>query len=261
MIQDGAEIMVDGAMAQRGVRMLRALIDAAPAGSAVTKSYAGRHNLLVLYGVGLQYRFDAMQAHRARGGHVAMWDLGYFDRDEAMRVSIDALHPTAEQLMLSPPGNSRRAFALRQDADPGGPVLLVGLGNKSAHMYRLAPMEWEHKAMKRIAARYPGRKVLWRPKGRRMYVLPNTALCHGQPIEEALRGCSIVVCRHSNVAVDACIAGVPVDCQDGAALALYGDNPAPTLLQRAEFLQRLTWWNWRPSEAPEAWAWMRKVIA
>ena len=35
-------------------------------------------------------------------------------------------------------------------------------------------------------------------------------------IADVLNGCSVVVCRHSNVAVDACIAGVPVECEGGA---------------------------------------------
>lgn len=258
---DGIEILIDQPMAKRGERMLRALAACAPAGTVVTEQYGGRHRLLVVYGVGRDYKFAAFKAHRAVGGHVACWDLGYWDRDDAMRVSIDGLHPTAEQLAMAPAEGARHRVALREDSDPAGPILLVGIGAKSAYMYGLQTMEWERATLARIRRQHPGRRVLWRPKGRKAVSLGGAALHHGMPIETALRGCSLVVCRHSNVAVDACIAGVPVECEDGAARALYRGNREPTREQRAEFLRRLGWWNWKPGEAPAAWQWMGKVLA
>jgi hypothetical protein len=71
-----------------------------------------------------------------------------------------------------------------------------------------------------------------------------------------MRGCSLVVCRHSNVAIDACIAGVPVECDDGAAFALYRNGPQPDENARREFLGRLAWWNWggtRPPRRGDSW--------
>jgi hypothetical protein len=82
----------------------------------------------------------------------------------------------------------------------------------------------------------------------------------GGDIKDVLRGCSLVVCRHSNVAIDACVAGVPVDCEGGAALALYAEHPQPTREHRVQFLQRLSWWQWRPSEARDAWQFVNRMI-
>ena len=93
-----------------------------------------------------------------------------------------------------------------------------------------------------------GRAAVLRPKKVRHATLP--------PIEEALKGKSLVVCRHSNVAIDACIAGVPVRCEDGAAFALYRDFERPTRDERLGFLRSLAWWNWKPSEAGEAWKYL-----
>ena len=45
----------------------------------------------------------------------------------------------------------------------------------------------------------------------------------------------------------------------GLAAALYRGNPSPTREQRAEFLRRLTFWEWRPDEAAQAWAWILRV--
>lgn len=85
-------------------------------------------------------------------------------------------------------------------------------------------------------------------------------------IEKALQGCSLVVCRHSNVAVDAIIAGVPVVCYDGAANAIYNSELTKIVEPVAEpirlkFLRNLAWWQWRDSEirSGEMWKWMRTM--
>ena len=255
---DGWEILTDWPrLNARATRMMRALADAAPAGSLVSQRATGARRNLMLYGPGAPEKLPLVKRTLQRGGRVAMWDLGYWDRLGAMRLAIDTLHPTAAQLALAPAGPGRRVFELREDADPSGPILLIGVGPKSVYAYNLrASGNWEREQLKRIRAQYPGRAILYRPKGDKATTIAGLPLRHGMPIEEALRGCSLVVCRHSNVAVDACIAGVPVECEDGAALALYRDGAAPSREQRAEFLRRLTWWEWSQHEAPAAWRWV-----
>src|SRR5690606_31042250 len=98
---------------------------------------------------------------------------------------------------------------------------------------------------------FPGRKVIFRPKRRDDMKLP--CKTDGEtPIAELLRGSSLVVCRHSNVAVDAAIAGVPFECEDGAAAWLQA-RPY-TAENRLDFLRRLAHWQYRPDEADRAWA-------
>lgn len=259
-MHSGIELLIDSPMAARGRRMLAALADTAPAGTIVTDRYRGGRRLLVVYGVGRDYKFAAMKRQLAAGGHIACWDLGYWDRDDAMRLSIDALHPTEQQLQLAPATGWRREVEIREDAKAHGHILLVGLGRKSAHMYGLSGYEWERARLARIRREHPERRICWRPKGKDRDVLPGTDLLAGMSIDAALRGASLVVCRHSNVAVDACIAGIPVECDDGAAFALYRHGSAPTADERREFLRRLGWWNWRPGEADAAWRWMLEVI-
>lgn len=253
-----AEILIAPPLSHRGEKMLRALARVAPPGSVVTSRYSGQCKVLVIYGPGAPVRLQQAAQHRAGGGRVVMWDLGYWDREATMRLSVDTLHPTAAQLELAP-DTARGAFFLRQDADPAGPIMLVGLGPKSCVAYGYAPMQWEHRQLDALRARFPGREILWRPKGDKPTLIRGTTLRHGMPIHEALSGCSLVVCRHSNVAVDACIAGVPVECEDGAALALYHGNPEPTIEQRARFLQRLSWFNWGFNEAQACWNWIAQL--
>src|SRR5207247_6184250 len=116
---------------------------------------------------------------------------------------------------------------------------------------------WERAALLRIRRVYPVRPIIYRPKNEDGTILPGTRKMAGMPIEQVLRRASLVMCRHSNVAVDACIAGVPAVCEDGAASWLYNndlENPTnPTYEQRLRFLRNLAWWQWRPTEAAQCW--------
>jgi hypothetical protein len=68
-----------------------------------------------------------------------------------------------------------------------------------------------------------------------------------------LKKAGLVVCRHSNVAVDACRVGAPVVTQDGAAASIYPRRLSkyqeqPSQEVRQEFLERLAWWQWSVDE-------------
>lgn len=260
-MRNGFELLIDPPLMLKAEKFMNALRSNLPPGGEVQTSYKGDKRVLVLYGPGAPRRLAIIRKHRAAGGRVAMWDLGYWDRKHGMRLAVDHLHPSAEHLAMAPEGPGRREFALRNDADPAGPVLLVGLGPKSCVAWGLKPMQWEREKLADLWNRFPRREIRWRPKGEESVALAGTTLTHGMPIEEALKGCSLVVCRHSNVAVDACVAGIPVECEDGAALALYRGNPNPSPAERAEFLRRLSWWEWRRSEPEAAWSWIAKVTA
>lgn len=257
---DGWELLFDPPYNAKAARFMNAMVAAAPAGVDVVPAYRGKRRWLMLYGPGSPERLPLVQRHVDAGGHVAMWDLGYWDRDRSMRLAIDTLHPTEQQLGRTPPV-PRREFVLREDADPGGGILLIGLGRKSLFAYGIGDeLTWERAKLADLRKRYPGRPIYWRPKGERAIDLDGLPMRHAMPIEEALRGLSLVAVRHSNVAVDAAVAGVPVECDDGAAIALYRDNPRPTVAQRLDFLARLSWWNWGSDEARETWAHLGEIM-
>lgn len=252
------EVMMDQPMAKRGRRMLDALAQNAPLGTQVTSSYSGRSRVLMMYGAGLDYRTNVMHQHLKRGGRVVTWDLGYWDREFSMRMAVDGIHPTVEHIEQAPT-EAKQQFSLREDANPDGPILLIGIGFKSVCAYDLGYMQWEQVKLAELRARFEHKKILWRPKGKDQARLPGTELAVGMPIEHAMRGCSLVICRHSNVAVDACIAGIPVECEDGAAYALYRNNPSPTREQRLDFLNRLSWFNWKIGDANPIWHHIQRV--
>lgn len=250
-------------ISRRGRIMMQAMIDAAPKVGVrciVTETYRRKANLLMSYGLGHLERRRGTEAHVAAGGRLIGWDLGYWDRESAMRVTVDSGHPKA---MPDMPADrwSRSGISLREDFNPKGPIILVGMGHKSRAQFGYEGQAWELGKLKQIQRQFPGHRVLYRPKKPESWQASEISV---GSVEAALRGASLVVCRHSNVAVDACIAGVPVVCEDGAAAALYGSdlsNPViPDREARLRFLQNLAWWQYRPEEAVMAWKFLIKVI-
>jgi hypothetical protein len=241
-----AEVLIDPQMVRRGARMIDALIAAAPIEVKVSKRYTGTCEILMTYGTGHPVRRPWWLQHRASGGRCIGWDLGYWHHERGtMRATIDDDHP---QRLIRPEPPERwdpQRIELRNDFRKDGHALIVGMGQKSLALHRLREGQWEAQAVAKAVA-----------MGLRPLVRPKKVIGPRETIEEALKGAALVLCRHSNVAVDACIAGVPVICEDGAAHALYQHGPAPTAAQRLEFLRSLAWWNWQPAEAARAWEYL-----
>ncbi|WP_440221838.1 hypothetical protein ACQQ2N_12140 [Dokdonella sp. MW10] len=259
------EVVIAPRTALRGEKMLRAMVAAADeAGVRVTVTDRRRQQApwLMTYGLGHPERRAANVAHVRAGGRLIGWDLGYWNREVpdafGMRLTIDADHPHG---WITPaPGwrFDREGIELREDFDPTGPIVLVGMGKKQRRMLGISARAWELGAIRKLRREFPNRRIVYRPK-REESPLDGCPTARG-PIEHVLHGASLVVCAHSNVAVDACIAGVPVRCSDGAALTLYRDNPQPSREQRLEFLRSLAWWQWSPPEAAEAWAFIKGCL-
>jgi len=222
-----------------------------------SRSYQGGADLLLLWGPGGRDRVDPMRRQLAAGGHVACFDLAYWDRHRKVRVSIDAPHPQAWVLKRDWPPTRLKADYLRtaHSWNPTGPVILAGIGDKARAQYGVAVDLWE--AARRAECRQRGLRVVDRPK------LPGG----DRTIDQALRGASLVVTWHSNVAVDAIRLGIPVVCQDGAAAAVCPAALPETLAPlpvaiRNRFLANLAHFQWNPqTEAAACWAWLQDVLA
>lgn len=218
---------------------------------------------LFVYGLG-----GLDRVHYASRGRVVAFDLAYWDRkgtSRKYRVSIGGFHSPDRIFNGNYPGPMRWQAAampiVPKGGDPNGPILLVGNGPKST---AVGAAGWTAEKSRELRKVFPDRKVWHRPKPDRM-VEPGVlcdAVVTEEPIEEVLKRVSLVVCRHSNVAVDACRLGVPVVCEDGAAASIYPkhfDGEQPGLRRRTEFLHRLAWWQWSPSECETElfWNWIK----
>lgn len=263
------EILIGAPMAARGEKMLAAMIAAAPEAGIhpiVSRRWTRASKYLMSYGLGHPDRRVWTEAHKRRGGRLIGWDLGYWLRDVPlqfhMRLTIDDDHPhrEIEPMLGSAPSERWESYGieLRDDAYASGPIILVGLGAKQRQVSGYGPQQWERAQLQSLRARFPGRRIFYRPKRPEMS-LDGLNAAMGR-IEDAIKSSSLVVCAHSNVAVDACIAGIPVECDDGAALALYRNNPNPTRDERLAFLRALAWWQWNPTEALEAWTFIRSRL-
>jgi hypothetical protein len=255
------EILIQPNMHHKGLRMLQALVATAPAPHTVVDRPSGRARVLMTYGVGDPERMKVVEEHRARGGTSVLWDMGYFATKDfigGMRLSVNEWHP--QRLLDRAPRDSSRwdalHLSLRNDYDPKGPIILVGMGPKTRAI--VSDPHWEVAALAKLKRRFPRHRIIFRPKPGRSHPTIPCQIDGRSPIEQVLKGASLVVCRHSNVALDAVVAGVPFEASDGAAKWL--DGKPYTAENRLELLWRCMWFNWRPDEAAQAWKMVLKCL-
>lgn len=256
------EILITPDMSEKGTRMLRALASTCPQPSRVVSQPSGTAEVLMLYGPGNPARKVMADAQLACGKKLVIWDLGYFAQQYViggMRFSVDQGHP-AHLLDLAPADGARwdrLQVSLRDDYDPKGPIILVGLGPKTRAVVQ--DKNWENLKFTQLRRRFPGKRIIFRPKPRRAHPpIPCEVDAHS-PIEKVLNGASLVVVRHSNVACDAVLAGIPYEASDGAVKWL--DGKPYSRENRLEFLQRLMYFNWLPDEAAKAWGMVLKCVS
>ncbi len=256
------EIIITPDMGLKGTRMLQAMADTAPMPCRVVTEPSGSAKTLMIYGPGHPVRKVQAEQHAAAGGRLVLWDIGYFAHTHcpgAMRLSIDHGHPQGMLDRVPLDGSRWDALGvpLRQDYQVKGPILLIGLGPKARAT--MDNKEWERQAFAKLRRRFPRANIVFRPKPNRPHPMLPCRIDGKTPIDVLLRGVSLVVCKHSNVAVDATVAGVPFECSDGAACWLHGKPYSPA--NRLEFLRRLMWFNWHAEEAAEAWKVIQRCCA
>lgn len=227
---------------------------------------------VIMWGLGNPAMAAAGKSALARGAHFVTWDLGYFmrrgtDDERRWRVSVDAMHP--DEIVMArdrPPERwDSLGIALRNEFDPDGPVILVGMGRKSAVWYGEEVGEWERDTALKIEALWPDRRHIFRPKPGHpghCQSVPRFAVQSERSVEAALSGASLVVVRHSNVAIDAVIAGVPVVASGGIAAAVVdltpdGDHEPLDDETRLSFLRNAAWFEYSISEMTSPYMWDR----
>lgn len=194
-------------------------------------------------------------------------DLGYWGRREGGRWSgfhkivVNARHPTAyyRNPQHSPDrfekfGVSIKPF-LRAAKPTPAPILLAGMGDKGALAEGFQPEEWERWAIAEIR-KHTDRAIRYRPKPSWKEARPIHGTEHSHrdtPIEKELEHCWAVVTHHSNVAVDAILAGVPAFCWGGVGrekslqdLAAIEDPLAST--NRYEWAADIAYTQWSIAE-------------
>lgn len=212
--------------------------------------------------------------YRAAGKPVVYIDLGYWGRRQNgtsigrwkgyHKISVNSRHPTAYFQKFK--HGSERAERLGVTLSPwrarGKHILVAGMGAKAARFEGLGLLEWEKATVAELRQR-TDRPIVFRPK-------PNCSFSHPiegsrfspgtQPLADVLADCHAVVTHHSNVAVEALVAGVPTFCWGGVATPLslqdlrQIEEPAlPDARQR--WLNDVTFCQWSVLEMTEGAAW------
>jgi hypothetical protein len=261
-----AEILTEPGMNVTGRSILRAIARyGADVGVSVTfvDRYVGKAPWLVMWGVGATGRAQIRDKHIAAGGTAFLWDIGYFRRtkiDGHCKVGINQDYATLWLDKVKPtPGRwNELGLELKDLHDPDGHIVLAGIGPKQ-HEYQRGKIDtWEQDKLNDLRQRFPGRHIVYRPKPRRPFVpLPCETNCTDD-IEQVLRGASLAVCHHSNVAVDAVLAGVPFESDDGVSTWLR--NKPYTYDTRLDFVQRLANFQYKAHEMKAAWKLLRGLV-
>jgi hypothetical protein len=224
---------------------------------------------------GLEGRLPQVFRDYQAKGRAVYIDLGYWGRREGGRwtgyhkVAVNARHPTAYYRRPShPSGRFERFNVPIQLSEPRGrhaPILLCGMGDKAARAEGYAPETWERWAVNEIR-RYTDRPIVYRPKPSWKRARPIEG-CGYSPktreIDAELRGAWAVVTHHSNAAVEAVLAGVPVFCWYGVAadmglrdLSRIESPRRPTLDERAQWAADIAYTQWSVAEMKAGAPWL-----
>lgn len=192
--------------------------------------------------------------------HFVYADLGYWQRKKCYRLSVDSWGQE-RYVSAGLPGNRLAALGItvKPWRKSGQEIVIAGSTLKSARDHGMRYMEWECKVA--AALKNCGRPLMYRPKPRDAEKKPIAGIGYDQrPIEQALSSSWAWVTHHSNSAIEALVAGVPVHCETGAAAAFsvpLDQLAAPPLLDgRERFLQDVAWLQWTLAEmeAGECWS-------
>lgn len=239
------------------------------------EEYAGPEgDVAVFYGLRDPMR-RVRNEHKREGKSTVQIDLGYWHRKRYPgdvqgyhKVSVGGsqamhlLHADVSSDRFESFGIEPRSF---QPIDDSKSVLLIGLSKKAAWAYDLEFERWEREKCHALHD-YTTRSIIYRPKpGADGYADRSLADAYSSPaktpVERALTDTHMAVMRHSNVAIDALIAGVPFYTEDG--LASGWSTPIeevecprfPTDRERQKILNRVAYAQWNVQEMEEGKVW------
>lgn len=175
------------------------------------------------WGGGLRRTFDE---YKAAGLKAVYIDLGFWGRrkrtkhDGYHKIVVNSRHPTEYFQNVKHSHGRFKHFGI--DIKPwqqgGNKILLAGMSEKAAKAEGFRPEQWE-KAAVDVVFRSTNKTIHYRPKPNwsRATRIRGTVHQGDLPLQAAFKDCHAVMTHHSNIAVDAILAGIPTFCESGVA--------------------------------------------
>lgn len=201
------------------------------------------------------------------------FDLGYWKRNNYYKVAVNDRHPTAYLMKRAMPGDRLRIFgvSIAPWQKDGQSVVVAGMSGKAAWSWGIDAESFERGIIARLS-QLTKRPIIYRakPSFAGAKKIDGAKFDASTPISDVLKDAHCVVTYHSNVGVDALVAGVPVFAQHGAAsvLSLRVDQLGERLEDlwfpdgREQWATNLAYCQWSPEEMADGSCWkhMRRVM-
>ncbi len=236
----------------------------------------GNYAAHVFYG--LEGNLPKIFSYAADVSRAVYIDLGYWGRRDGGRyagyhkITVNARHPVGYYRRPQHPADRFARFKI--PITPwdvswpcGGHILVAGMGAKGAAAEGYRPQEFERWAVDELR-KHTSRPIVYRPKPSDPLASPIEGTTYSPkdiPLEQALQNCWAVVTHHSNVAVDALLAGIPCFCWGGVAREMSLQDLSriedPYLPDTRDMWARdiaYTQWNVAEMKSGEAWAYLRR---
>lgn len=204
------------------------------------------------------------------------FDLAYWQRDRYYKVTLNDRHPNAYLMKRDMPHDRFRNLGVsiapwKLEMDDSAHILLAGMSGKAAWSWGLKAESFERQMVRDIQT-CTQRAILYRPKPswREAAPIAGTHFVRVGDYSKLLHGSHAVVTHHSNVGVDALIAGVPVFTRHGAALplALSVDSDLNRIEEpsypdgRGQWAANLAYCQWTVAQMinGDCWRYFRELI-
>lgn len=167
---------------------------------------------------------EIFEAYRKAGLHYLYFDLGYWGRKKSRsdvsgyhKAVFDARHATGYFRRGRPHDRMAGAPEIVPWNGGGTHIIVAGLSAKAAMASDRGVMEWEHETIAKLR-QITRRPIVYRPKPSWKAARPVDGTIfspRSQLIGEVLQSAHALVTLHSNAALDALAAGVPIYAEEG----------------------------------------------
>jgi hypothetical protein len=222
---------------------------------------------------GLAEGLDKVFADYKKEGKAIYIDLGYWGRrlsgrfDGYHKISINNRHATDYFQQRDYSSNRFDEFniPIKPWRRYGNSIVIAGMSAKACWAEGLAPEQWERATVAELI-KTTRRKIVYRPKpswpGAKP--IPGTIMQKSIDIAPCLQRCHAVVTHHSNLAIDAILAGVPAFCVEGLASAMslsdlsQIENPIMPD-NRHQWASNIAWTQFTPTEIHAGLPWQHML--